>query len=100
MGLDEFKLCVDDQCFSGQKISGYVRIICGTDLTYVNRIQVKVVGFANIRWTEYKEYRRFAFQQNWTTHENHEDILSTKSIVKQNLIVLEYLRVIKEKENT
>ena len=83
MGLDEFKLCVDDQYFSGRLLSGHVRIVCGTNLTNINHIQVKIIGFAHVRWqeTERRRNRRGVLQNYEQTYESHNDLVSNKSII-------------------
>ena len=86
MGLDEFKLCVDNKYFSGRTLSGFVQIICGTDLTNINHIQVKVVGFANVKWNEREKryhgprYRKRSYYTT-VTYENHNDLFCFKSII-------------------
>ena len=52
MGLDEFSLCLGETFFSGKSVSGFVKLRCGTDLTNINHIQVKIVGFAHVQWNE------------------------------------------------
>ena len=86
MGLDEFKLCVDNKYFSGRTLSGFVQIVCGTDLTNINHIQVKVVGFANVKWNEREKryhgprYRKRSYYTT-VTYENHNDLFCFKSII-------------------
>ena len=90
MGLDEFSLCLGETFFSGKSVSGFVKLRCGTDLTNINHIQVKVVGFAHVQWNERikvvlpygsrfknQQYRR----EKTIYYENHVDLLNRKQII-------------------
>ena len=90
MGLDEFSLCLGETFFSGKSVSGFVKLRCGTDLTNINHIQVKVVGFAHVQWNERIKVvlpygSRFKNQQyhreKTIYYENQVDLLNRKQII-------------------
>lgn len=87
MGLDDFNLCVNGTFFSGQSVSGFIKLSCGTELTNIKFLQVKIIGFAHVYWTEKKlkpgrnrnSYNRYYIEK----HENQLDLYSSKKILHE-----------------
>ena len=88
-GPDEFKLCVNAIFFSWQTVSGYIKISSRKELTNINHIQVKIVGFSHVQWKEVRRSTRFVHQVPGSqdtremVYENHQDLIITKKILHE-----------------
>ena len=84
MGLDEFSLSANGAFFSGQTVSGLVKVCCNTELTNINHIQVKLIGFAHVGWKE-KHWRKKKSTKRYDIvhYENHVDLSTIKTIIHE-----------------
>ena len=86
MGLDEFSISAHGAFFSGQTVSGLVKVKCNTELTNINYIQVKLTGFAHVGWKE-KHWRvlhkRHPKRYDIVHYENHVDLSTIKTIIHE-----------------